>query len=650
MPLNRSLSRLLSSGKDHFAHPGRFLTIPALVVCLAHIGAAESLAGNAVRLDKADRIDPPAARQTEIQPNRSATPVLIPAPMQIVWQKETRALPGTLTVNAGHPELESLKPFLAGLRGNLHLQIADTGLGAEGYQLEVSRDRITLRGESPAGVFYGLQTLRQLMPEEGDSILQIRIHDKPRFAYRGLMLDVARHFMPPEYVKRFIDRMAQYKFNRFHWHLTDDQGWRIEIKKYPRLTEIGSVRSETMVGLITDNPLRYDGTPHGGHYTQEEIREIVRYAAARHVTVIPEIEMPGHSTAALAAYPQLACTGETLSVSKIWGVHQDIYCPHEETFRFLEDVLTEVMHLFPGPYIHIGGDEAPKDRWAAHAAQAVIEREGLRDEHQLQSYFIERIEKFVNARGRKIIGWDEIMEGGLAPNATVMSWRGMGGGITAARAGHDVVMAPSSHTYFDYYQSQAPGEPLAIGGYTPLEKVYAFEPVPDALSEQERTRVLGAQGQIWTEYMKTGAAVDYMAYPRVLALAEVIWSPRKKRDWHGFVHRLDAHLPRLEKTGIKVARSLYDVDIALNQSGSGLTLDLASRVKDSEIRFTWNGSPPKADSFLYEGQISLAGAGEIRAQLFRHGRPLGKVTVHPFSAEDWTPVSSVYPAAQAVAP
>ena len=643
------------------AFPGRFIAIPALLFLFAHFTDAAHAAqqdgvseragpfeetafqraddGNGVAVSYANN-EIESRRAFVLKQGTAGQTALIPMPKEMRWGGGERALPETLTVQVNDPALEPLKAFLTGMRGDLYLTLADTGLGPEGYQLEVRERRIAVTGESPAGVFYGLQTLKQLMPEVGNAIPLVFIRDRPRFPYRGLMLDVGRHFMPPEYIKRFIDQMARYKFNRFHWHLTDDQGWRIEIKKYPRLTEVGSTRTETLIGRVTDPHLRYDGTPHGGFYTQEEIREIVRYAAARHVTVIPEIEMPGHSTAALAAYPHLACTQGSFAVSKKWGVHDNIYCPREKTFRFLEDVLGEVMDLFPGRYIHIGGDEAPKTQWKTSAAQAVIQREGLESEQQLQSYFIRRIEKFVNAKGRWIIGWDEIIEGGLAPNATVMSWRGMAGGIAAAKAGHDVVMAPSSHTYFDYYQSNARGEPLAIGGHTPIEKVYAFEPVPDSLSKEEASHILGAQGQLWTEYMKTGAAVDYMAYPRALALAEVVWSPRETKDWFHFVQRLDRHMPRLQKAGIPVARSLYDVDIALANDSGLPSFALKSRVAGGQIRFTQDGSPPKANSSLYDGRvIPLTGAGEIRAQLFRNGRPLGNVAVQTYTHEDWQRIS-----------
>lgn len=436
------------------------------------------------------------------------------------------------------------------------LLVLDTqrSLPNEGYQLAVTQDGVTIRASSHAGVFYGLQTLRQLLPVReprgAPTIREVTIEDWPRFPYRGMHLDVGRHFFPVSFVKRYIDLLAMYKMNRFHWHLTEDQGWRIEIKKYPRLTEVGAYRKETIVDKHFD-PYVGDGKPYGGYYTQEEIRDVVAYAADRYVTVVPEIEMPGHSLAAITAYPEFACTDGPFEVGTRWGIFQDIYCPKDTTFAFLEDVLTEVMGLFPSRYIHIGGDEAPKRRWEeSPIAQAVIQREALSDEHELQSYFVRRIEQFLLAHGRRLIGWDEILEGGLAPEATVMSWRGMEGGIEAARQGHDVIMTPVSHVYFDYYQGDPETEPLAIGGFTPLEKVYRFEPVPPELSETEAKHVLGAQGNVWTEYLTTGAKIEYMVVPRMLALAEVVWSPAGQRNWPGFVARLPAQLRHLDVLGV----------------------------------------------------------------------------------------------------
>jgi hexosaminidase len=439
---------------------------------------------------------------------------------------------------------------------NVNEQRSD--LGEEGYQLTVVPEGLQLEGATPTGVFYGVVTLLQLIQTDSETderyLPTCKIVDQPRFRYRGMHLDVCRHFQPAEFVKKYLDLLAMHKMNRFHWHLTEDQGWRIEIKKYPKLQEISAWRDETLIGHARhDKPHKFDGIPHGGYYTQEEIREIVEYAAARHITIIPEIEMPGHSLAALAAYPHLACTEGPFEVAKTWGVFKDVYCAgNEATFEFLEDVLTETMALFPSEYIHVGGDECPKDRWKeCEKSQARIKAEGLADEHELQSYFIQRIEKFLNDNGRKLIGWDEILEGGLAPNATVMSWRGEKGGIEAAKAGHDVVMTPGKPCYFDHYQSEdTENEPLAIGGLNTLASVYAYEPVPAELSADEAKHVLGAQGNVWTEYMKTGDHIEYMVLPRLCALSEVVWSEKiSDRDYEGFLTRLEPHLEALESKG-----------------------------------------------------------------------------------------------------
>lgn len=442
------------------------------------------------------------------------------------------------------------------LRGDIFLNF-DTlmiDLGDEGYHLVVNDTLVLLEARHPAGLFYGVQTILQLTDRGGGTELpSVEIVDRPRYRWRGMHLDVGRHFFPKEFIKRYIDLLAMHKMNTFHWHLTEDQGWRIEIKRYPKLTEVAAWRSETLAGHFGDQPHQFDGIPHGGYYSQEEIREVVEYARKRFVTIVPEIEMPGHSTAALAAYPELSCTGGPFEVEKIWGVHKEVYCAgREETFEFLEGVLTEVIDLFPGPYIHIGGDECPKDRWKAHDLdQRRIQTEGLKDEHELQSYFIRRIERFLVSQNRRLIGWDEILEGGLAPNAAVMSWRGMKGGIEAATHGHDVVMTPTSHCYFDYYQSEnREGEPIAIGGFLPLEKVYSFEPMPPELPDDRRDHILGGQGNVWTEYMKTPEKVEYMALPRMCAMAEVLWSPGRNRHYDHFLKRLEKHFRRLDRMGV----------------------------------------------------------------------------------------------------
>lgn len=442
--------------------------------------------------------------------------------------------------------------------------------GPEGYRLEVSEARVEVRAATSAGLFYGAQTLRQLSPavmERGGrlgdgppggwTIPAVAIDDAPRFSWRGLHLDVGRHFFDVAFVKRYIDLMASFKFNRFHWHLTEDQGWRIEIEAYPRLTEIGAWRDGTLIGHYGNRPHRFDGRRYGGYYTQDEIRDVVAYAAERHVTIVPEIEMPGHSSAALAAYPEFGCGEGPVEVAQLWGVFEDIYCPREETFAFLETVLDEVMQLFPGPWIHIGGDEAPKAQWERSAlAQEVIRREGLDGEHGLQSWFIRRIERHLNASGRRLIGWDEIVEGGLSPTATLMFWRDWNQEALelAATQGNDIVMTPNSVMYFDHYQGDPAGEPVAIGGLTKLEDVYAFEPIPGSFDAAAGARVLGAQANLWTEYINTPQKADYMAYPRAVALAEVVWSDAGARDWASFQGRLPAILERLDLLGVNYRR------------------------------------------------------------------------------------------------
>jgi hexosaminidase len=433
------------------------------------------------------------------------------------------------------------------------------GEKSEGYNLTVTENAINIEATSGIGLVYCVQTLRQLLPVavESSEVVDIQwqvpavtITDAPRFSWRGLHLDVGRHCFDVAFIKKFIDLMVLYKFNTFHWHLTEDQGWRIEIKKYPKLTEIGSIRAETP---IPANRNQGDGKPYGGFYTQDEIREVVAYATERYITVVPEIEMPGHAVAALASYPEFGCVGKDYQVRTRWGIAEDVFCAGKESvFTFLEDVLTEVLDLFPSEFIHIGGDECPKVRWkVCPDCQARIKAEGLADEHELQSYFIQRMEKWLNARGRRLIGWDEILEGGLAPNATVMSWRGSQGGIDAANAGHDVVMSPTTYCYFDYYQSEdKEAEAPAIGGYLPLQHVYAFEVIPADIDPAKAHHVLGGQGNVWTEYIPTSEQVEYMTYPRALALAEAVWTYPAERNFDEFRSRLARHLPRLDALNV----------------------------------------------------------------------------------------------------
>lgn len=427
----------------------------------------------------------------------------------------------------------------------------------EHYTFTSTSKGVDITGDSYDGTFRGTQTLIQLLPPAKAtslSIPQVSIDDQPRLGYRGLMLDVGRHFFGVDYVKRFIDYIALHKMNTFHWHLTEDQGWRIEITKYPKLTEVGAYRDGTIIGHHpgTGN----DNIRYGGFYTQEEIKDVLEYAKKRHITVVPEIEMPGHAGAALASYSYLGCTGGPYEVSQTWGVHKDVYCAgNDSVFTFLEGVLDEVMELFPSEYIHIGGDECPKDAWkVCPKCQKRIKELGLKDEHELQSYFIQRIEKYVNSKGKKIIGWDEILEGGLAPNATVMSWRGEKGGIEAAKQDHDVIMTPTTYVYFDYAQ-QKNEDSLVIGGYLPIEKVYGYEPVPQVLNDAQKKRILGGQANVWTEYMSNPRKVEYMIFPRVAALSEVLWSPAKSRNWDDFKKRLPLQLKRYDLWGTNYSRA-----------------------------------------------------------------------------------------------
>ena len=439
---------------------------------------------------------------------------------------------------------------------------ADAGLGEEGYELNVTPDAIVIRAGSSAGLFYGVQTLRQLLPadvEVGGKTAQVlnvpcvAIKDSPRFRWRGLMLDVSRHFFDKKEIETYLDLMALYKLNTFHWHLTDDQGWRIEIKKYPKLTEVGGWRDKAGFGLDPKRSTQFDSQGrYGGFYTQDDIRQIVAYAAKLHITIVPEIEMPGHAQAALTAYPQFASSAGLVSVGTAGGVYSSIYnAGDDKTFEFLQDVLTEVMALFPSKCIHIGGDEVPKGPWHNNAeCQARMRAQGLKNEEELQSYFVKRIEKFVASKGRHLIGWDEILEGGLAPGAAVMSWRGVGGGIAAAQAGHDVVLSPGSHMYLDHYQSHAPGQPKAIGGFLPLQTVYSFEPIPEQFSPEQAGHILGIQGNVWTEYMPDFKQVEFMTYPRACALAEVGWSQKSRKDFNDFHMRLQAQKERLKVLGV----------------------------------------------------------------------------------------------------
>ena len=559
----------------------------------------------------------------------------------------------TIRILPGSDALDEIGEYLAGLlrpatgfappiatgeatNNAIHLQIDPTVEAEEGYLLSVTSQRINIKARTAAGAFYGVQTLRQLLPPELEFnetqtgidwvIPTVDIADQPRFPYRGMHLDVGRHFFPVAFIYKFIDLLALHKMNRFHWHLTEDQGWRIEIKQYPRLQEVAAYRDETLVGHYNDQPHQFDGKKYGGYYTQEEIRQVIAYARSRHITIIPEIEMPGHALAALAAYPELGCHDGPYRTGTKWGIYDDVFCPKEETFTFLENVLTEVIDLFEdSPYIHIGGDETPKVQWKNSAfCQQLIREKGLGDEYGLQSYFIQRIEKFINSKGRNIIGWDEILEGGLAPNATVMSWQGTEGGIAAAQQGHDVIMTPTSHCYFDYYQSRADDEPLAIGGFIPLDKVYGFEPIPEELSAEEAQFILGTQGTLWTEYIPTPDKAEYMVFPRAIALAEVGWTSPERKNYDNFTERLTHHFKRLDVLEVNYANHILDITNAIRPAAKGISLEMSTRHPTASIRYTTDGSAVNATSSLYQEPLSIEGDTKLQAAVFATDRQIGR--------------------------
>jgi hexosaminidase len=506
-------------------------------------------------------------------------------------------------------------------------------LGAEGYALSVQPAQVTLAASQPAGLFMGMQTLRQLLPVQrgaAASLPAMEVVDKPRYSWRGMHLDVCRHFFNTDFVKKYIDYLAMHKMNTFHWHLTDDQGWRIEIKKYPKLTSVGGYREGTLIGHYGAKVPEYDNVRYGGFYTQEQIKEVVKYAQDRYITVVPEIEMPGHALAALTAYPELSCTGGPFKVGQTWGVYDDIFCAgNEQTFAFLQDVLTEVMPLFPSKIVHIGGDEAPKTRWkTCPKCQARIKAEHLKDEHELQSYFVQRMEKFVNSKGKTIIGWDEILEGGLAPNAAVMSWRGMEGGTAAARQKHQVVMTPGEFVYFDHAQGDPALEPLNIGGYLPLAKVYSFEPTPPELTAAEQKYILGAQANLWTEYIPTEQYAEYMVLPRMAALSEVLWTPARLKNWEGFKVRMQPQYQRYAALGANYAKSAFNVrqQFAVDTTKAADMVTLALDAAGLQTYYTLDGSAPTPAATAYTGPFALANSATVKAASFDNGQPAGKMT------------------------
>ena len=525
-------------------------------------------------------------------------------------------------------------------RGEKGILWLDAGLKEEAYSLIVRPDMVRVEYGSGAGAFYALQTILQLLPDAVFASAPQRgvewalpccdIEDEPRFPYRGMHLDCCLHFFDIPFLKRYIDLMALHKVNRFHWHLTEDQGWRLEIKKYPLLTEKGQWRKETVVGSLSSGI--YDGKPYGGFYSQEEVRDLVQYAAERYVTIIPEIEIPGHSLAAISCYPELSCGLEDhYETATRWGIFRQVYCPKEETFKFLEDVFDEVIELFPSDLIHIGGDECPKTSWKqCPHCQALIKREGLKDEFELQSWFIQRMERYINSKGRQIIGWDEILQGGLAPNAKVMSWLGEEGGIKAAQQHHEVVMSPYPKYYLDYWQGDPDSEPLAMGGPTLLRTMYDYEPVPAVLTEQERRYIIGVEGCVWTEYMPTPARVEYMAWPRMCAIAEAGWS-RAGKDWDGFTRRLETHLGRLDRLGVQYCRNFWDPFIDFHKDTEySKVVTMSVDAPGAEIRYTLDGSAPAASSTLYEGPFVINRQQRVTAAAYRDGKRIGNIKYKDF--------------------
>ena len=512
------------------------------------------------------------------------------------------------------------------------LTIDKTIANAEGYKLDTDAKQIRIAGASAAGVFYGIQTLRKSLPLVNGkaskvSIPAVHITDAPRFAYRGTHLDVSRHFVTADSVRQFIDMLALHNINRFHWHLTDDQGWRIEIKKYPLLTQIGSKRAQTVIG---HNSGKYDGKPYSGFYTQKQIRDIVKYAADRYITIVPEIDLPGHMQAALAAYPDMGCTGGPYEVWQKWGVSDNVLCAgNDKTLTFIDNVLKEITQLFPSKYIHVGGDECPKTQWQkCPKCQARIKalnleaKDGHSAEERLQSYIITHASNYLKSLGRNTIGWDEILEGGLAEGATVMSWRGESGGIAAAKQHHDVVMTPNSYLYFDYYQSlDKANEPLAIGGYLPLETVYSYEPMPKELTADEARHIIGVQANIWTEYMPTFKQMQYMALPRLAALSEVQWSQPALKDYTSFTNRLTEFTHMYDRLGYNYAKHLYNVAIHVDSDNKWreILIHMTTAGK-AEIRYTLDGTEPTVNSTLYTGAIVLQKSAKIRAAAFRDGK------------------------------
>ena len=581
---------------------------------------------------------------------------IIPLPVSVSLSAGKFSIPQIVTIHASTPDELNVADFLKTWlqQYGKTVQISDNKnatillssnngsiTNKEGYNLSVSNTGIKITASQGAGLFYGVQSLIQLVPVEKQGAMRVpfsTINDQPFFKWRGVMLDVSRHFFSVDFVKKYIDVLATYKINTFHWHLTDDQGWRIEIKKYPKLTQVAAFRNETLIGaqqlFKTPEDFKYDGTPYGGFYTQEQIKDVVAYAQKRYITIVPEIEMPGHSVGVLAAYPELACKEGNYETYKKWGVSDDIICPSDKSVQFFENVLAEVIQLFPGKYVHIGGDEAPKTVWKESAAvKKLMKKNNIDDVEKMQGWFNARIEKFLISKGKQMVGWDEILEGGITPSSIVMSWRGEQGGIEAAKHGNDVVMSPNGYVYFDYGQNpvqHSPYEPLNICCYLPIEKVYNYNPLPKELSPELQKHVLGTQSTLFTEYITTDNKAEYMIFPRVLALAEVAWTPAATKNFQNFTNRLSQHFPRLDERKINYRipepTGLDSANIQTNGYKKIITLN--SIVPGAQIRYTIDGQMPDETADLYTQSFSIpTNLGiKVRAVTFapngRHSAPV----------------------------
>ena len=571
------------------------------------------------------------------------TPALFPIPHTVEYGNGQFSINQQTTVAYRQPELvavvKQLQLMLSPALGfeliendvfdaaDIRIALDDSFAHDEAYELIVNESGINIKAATAKAAFYALQTLRQLLPEALEtnkpqsidwSLPFTAIKDFPRYQHRGMMLDVSRHFFSVDFVKRYIDLLAAHKMNVFHWHLTDDQGWRIEIEAYPKLTTVGAWREGTVVGHTSNKDPEYSNERYGGFYTQDQIREVVQYAADRYIEVIPEIDIPGHAAAMLAAYPEYACDKSTYKVQKDFGIFPDVLCPSEATFTLLTNIFSEVASLFPSSYIHIGGDEVKKERWQnCQHCQTLMQQQQLESYEQLQGYFVKRVEQIINQLGKKIIGWDEVLDGGVNTSTTIMSWRGLEGGTKAAQLGHDVIMTPVSAVYFDFYQSTSLTEPEAIHGLTTLQKTYAFEPTPDVLDTQQAAHILGAQGNVWTEYMPTEDKLEYMVLPRMTALAEVLWSPKSKRDWANFSARLPQLFSRYEAMGLNASKAVYapsaEAKVIDNEK---LAVTFNKFIDGVDIYYTLDGSVPNKSSSLYESPIIVTQDTVINATAY----------------------------------